>query len=286
MPSLATPLYPTFGCLVRAPKDLTGRNLQEGAPALESLDEDEVRSLFLTHGLVLFRGFKTSLDSFTTFSERLCESFLTHRNKTHRISLSDDGTIVTANTGPGHLWLHGEMYYLPIGQRPDVLWLYCSTPPEKDCGGETTVLDGILFLQELSAAARTCFESQRIVYPKPKHLKRDKSSPFPSYANAVCRTRHAEKAFINSILNRYQYVDGLTDPTMVHFEDGSKISEAILSELLATSERLAHYINWKAGDVVMLDNTWILHGRRAFTGPRVIATRMANLRPKRAVWRR
>ncbi len=65
---------------------------------------------------------------------------------------------------------------------------------------------------------------------------------------------------------------------MVHFEDGSPIRDEILTELRAAGERLQECLEWQAGDMVMLDNSWIMHGRRAFSGPRDIVTRMANLR--------
>ena len=273
----AKPLYGTFGCMVEAaPQRANGPEGDE----LFDLDANRVRSLFATHGLVLFRGFPTSIDAFRAFSDRLCDRFRSHSNVAQRIPLSEDGTVVTANQGLGEVLLHGEMYYLPEEQRPDVLWLYCHKPPATGAGGETTLADGVLLLQKLSPATRACFESKRIVYPRKKKAGANgDEATIGTVTYAVSRTRRGKQAFINSILNRYQHVGGRVEhPSMVHFEDGSLLPDEILRELLTTTELWQERLEWQAGDMVMLDNSWIMHGRRAFSGPRDVVTRMANLR--------
>jgi alpha-ketoglutarate-dependent taurine dioxygenase len=46
------------------------------------------------------------------------------------------------------------------------------------------------------------------------------------------------------------------------FADGSILPEAVWDELAWLTERLTVEVAWRAGDVLMLDNTRILHGRR------------------------
>jgi alpha-ketoglutarate-dependent taurine dioxygenase len=270
-------LYPTFGCLVEV-GPITADD-KDGADLL-ALDINWVRSLFKAHGLILFRGFATSMHVFRAFSEQLCEKFRSHSNVTQRIPMSEDGTVVTTNLGLGKVLLHGEMYYLSEERRPNVLWFYCSRPPVKGSGGETTFVDATLLLERLSPATTRCFEHKRIVYPKDGKPGADgNGSTKSTVTNAISWTRHGERAFINSILNRYQHVGGRSrHPSMVHFEDGSPIPDEIIAELQAASERLEESLEWQAGDVVMVDNSWIMHGRRAFSGPREVVTRMANLR--------
>jgi alpha-ketoglutarate-dependent taurine dioxygenase len=62
----------------------------------------------------------------------------------------------------------------------------------------------------------------------------------------------------------------------VEFEDGSEISDAILQEIHEVGSRITLDLRWQAKDFVMVDNTRVLHGRRAFQGKRVIATRIAS----------
>ena len=38
-----------------------------------------------------------------------------------------------------------------------------------------------------------------------------------------------------------------------------------MEELNQIAERITTNINWKKGDILMIDNTRIMHGRRAFT---------------------
>jgi alpha-ketoglutarate-dependent taurine dioxygenase len=42
------------------------------------------------------------------------------------------------------------------------------------------------------------------------------------------------------------------------------ITDDIVSEINKIAERLITEISWQKGDILMLDNTRIMHGRRAF----------------------
>ncbi|MDJ0688013.1 MAG: TauD/TfdA family dioxygenase [Xenococcaceae cyanobacterium MO_188.B32] len=53
-------------------------------------------------------------------------------------------------------------------------------------------------------------------------------------------------------------------PKIVSFEDGSEIDDEIMSELNEIAEKITAEISWKKGDILMVDNTRIMHGRRAF----------------------
>jgi len=63
----------------------------------------------------------------------------------------------------------------------------------------------------------------------------------------------------------------------VEWEDGLSISDDVLQEISDAGSRITRNVNWELGSVVMVDNTSVLHGRRAFQGKRVVATRIASV---------
>ena len=64
-------------------------------------------------------------------------------------------------------------------------------------------------------------------------------------------------------------------PMVVRMEDGTKVPSAVFDDLRETFERLTVDVTWHQGDVLLVDNTRLLHGRRAATDPkRDIVVRM------------
>ena len=50
----------------------------------------------------------------------------------------------------------------------------------------------------------------------------------------------------------------------LHLTIQSEISDELMDELNGIAERITTNIDWKKGDILMIDNTRIMHGRRAF----------------------
>jgi len=68
---------------------------------------------------------------------------------------------------------------------------------------------------------------------------------------------------------------------VVRWEDGSRIDPAILKQISKACGRNEVPISWQTGDILMVDNRSILHGRRASSGrDRKILVRMGSLRNK------
>jgi alpha-ketoglutarate-dependent taurine dioxygenase len=64
-------------------------------------------------------------------------------------------------------------------------------------------------------------------------------------------------------------------PMVVRMEDDSEIPDDVITEALQVADQLTVEVTWQAGDVLMIDNTRILHGRRAYDGrERAIYVRM------------
>ena len=78
----------------------------------------------------------------------------------------------------------------------------------------------------------------------------------------------------------YQFLPGRADipdykqPTHAYYGDGSDIEPAVLQHLLATTWECAVGFKWKKGDLLVLDNLAVQHGRLGFKGERKILVYM------------
>jgi alpha-ketoglutarate-dependent taurine dioxygenase len=64
-------------------------------------------------------------------------------------------------------------------------------------------------------------------------------------------------------------------PRNVLYGDGTPIEDAALSEIRAVLEEEKRIFPWREGDVLMLDNMLVAHGREPFRGSRSVAVAMA-----------
>lgn len=64
-------------------------------------------------------------------------------------------------------------------------------------------------------------------------------------------------------------------PTHAFFEDGSAIPEDLLAEIRARMWQSATFVPWQVGDLLMLDNRSVAHGRNHYTGERLLYVAMA-----------
>jgi alpha-ketoglutarate-dependent taurine dioxygenase len=64
-------------------------------------------------------------------------------------------------------------------------------------------------------------------------------------------------------------------PNNTYYGDGADIEPAVLDELRAAYEAETVVIPWQEGDIMMLDNMLVAHGREPYTPPRQIVVGMA-----------
>ncbi|WP_416136205.1 TauD/TfdA family dioxygenase [Aquabacterium sp. A7-Y] len=64
-------------------------------------------------------------------------------------------------------------------------------------------------------------------------------------------------------------------PRNVYYGDGSPLEEQALDEVRGVLDETSVHFPWQQGDVLMLDNMLVAHGRRPFTGPRRVVVAMA-----------
>lgn len=68
--------------------------------------------------------------------------------------------------------------------------------------------------------------------------------------------------------------DPLDLPRNVYYGDGSPLEDSALAEIRAVLDACTVRFPWQAGDVLLLDNMLVAHGRATFTGPRQIVVAM------------
>jgi alpha-ketoglutarate-dependent taurine dioxygenase len=72
-------------------------------------------------------------------------------------------------------------------------------------------------------------------------------------------------------------------PRNAFYGDGSPIESSILDEIRNVYDRSAVIFPWHLGDILMLDNFLVSHGRQPFVGPRNILVAMAELYTNQAI---
>lgn len=198
--------------------------------------------------------------------------------------------------------LHSDRSYTKT--QPPLMWFYCVQPAKEI--GETILCDGVGLYEEFSSDTRNFLSKNPIKYIRNypdgewqlwaksesiEGVRRycdendlvltvnpDKSITTESTKMAVVKPRWTEHtAFVNSILIVQWQEDAMSsNRSIVRMHDGSRIPEDILAEIRGTSDRLTREVSWKPGQIAMVDNTRMLHGRREFNDRnREIYVRMA-----------
>ncbi len=247
------------------------------------LDQQAIIDLFKSSGVLLFRGFEADVNTFTEFSNSLSTNFLDYSGGVfNRRVINNNQTVLSVNDFKDEIKLHGEMYYQKI--QPLMLWFFCATPPVEK--GETIICDAQQFFKELSESMKVLFNQKKLKYVsywnKEGWQKRYKTTDLKvvkeTCANNGTQVKVNEDESINLEYmcpaiypsrdgNHPTFIGSLLpakkiDPNIVNFDDGSEITDDIMSELYQIGEKITTEIAWQKGDILMIDNTRIMHGRR------------------------
>lgn len=80
--------------------------------------------------------------------------------------------------------------------------------------------------------------------------------------------------WVNHILASLLYMNDSTKQYEILFEDGSHIPREVIYEIYDVLDEKTIRFDWQQGDVLLLDNKKMLHGRAPYTGPRRILVTM------------
>ncbi|MFY2558177.1 TauD/TfdA family dioxygenase [Corallococcus terminator] len=262
---------------------------REGHKDILELPTDEVIELFKSAGLVIFRGFTTGPQVMHDFAGRFSTRF--NRDRLRPVVPGSDGYVQLVTEGMGYVEPHAEQANSPF--RPDALWFCCSVPAAE--GGETLAWDGVRLWEKLSPELKQLFRGKKLRFfqrysldkwqrfmgegasladvqstldKKPGvsyYVSPDDSIYLEYVCSAVVQTRYGgQEAFANSLLSERKNTLG----ELMSFDDGSPISDTIVSEILEAMEELEEPLSWHPGDLAFIDNSRYLHGRNAYTDPR------------------
>lgn len=283
---IASPEGKDFGCLV----------LNRNGGDIFDISPQKVIRLFKRHGALLFRNFEMdSGNIFRAFSDKFGRDFVTYPG-VKRDSVSEDSTVQTAVKGEGSISLHQEMSYLPFPFCPEICCFYCQQPPV--ISGQTILCDGTQVVPFLSKSARKFLKREPLKYEMTftieqclTFLRTDTLQKFTDileehslndiftlsddgvstsyHTSAFTLTKFGRKKALVKPLNNFGRDLGV--PVL---EDGSKLPDDLYDELEDITGRLTVDINWQKGDVLLFDNTRVMHGRRTVEdNQRLIYTR-------------
>ncbi len=99
------------------------------------------------------------------------------------------------------------------------------------------------------------------------------TAPLPVIRNS----RDGREVFFNQLIAAFcGWQDSRNNARKsISFGDGSEIPTADMERAVALSEDIVFDTPWQTGDVVLLDNFLVMHGRRPFTGTRKVLAALA-----------
>jgi alpha-ketoglutarate-dependent taurine dioxygenase len=275
--------------------DQGGLIVEASLAGLLDLDPAAVRSWVEAYGAVLFRSFDVDVSSLVGFTDLFLKAVRIHGEPSRR-PITEDATLLEVSPGSGPIELHSELAITP--NRPDLLWFYCIAAAP--AGGETLLCDGIRAWNALRPETRTLFTTKKLLYVThilPGSLKRqwpdltheeavrrlasvrregstvklsDEGGELRYVTSAAMPTRWGHQlAFANSITGPYG-----RSRKWIGFDGMEPIPDEVMAEVRAVHEQESFEVKLQAGDVIMIDNSRFMHGRRSFTGQRSLCVRM------------
>lgn len=277
-----------FGTIVEAAK----------GEAIDDLDLDLLFKTFRERGVLLMRGFPVYEGILNRFASRFGGAFVSH-GAPGRTSIDATSFVHQPDPGMHSINLHSELGYFPVF--PDTIWFQCLTPPA--AAGETVICDGVALWESIDEEYRSLFRARRLRYTglwaapvwqrywqvddveklkaklsKLENVRYSVSDDHLYYeyvVSALKRTAHCgQEAFANSLIHYYS--SGMK--RCVAFEDGERIPDALIDHLLARSKPLTEAVTWQGNDILMIDNSRVMHGRNAHSDPqRKLCALMASI---------
>ncbi|SLM65147.1 MULTISPECIES: TauD/TfdA family dioxygenase [Dickeya] len=248
-----------------------------------------------THGYLILRGFRHSI---AEFSERVRST--SSRISLDPARSFDGDTAQKVDAGYDKVGLHCENGNSPFW--PDLCWFYCQKAPEYGsqttvCDGKA-VFDQMTPAQRERFLSQDIVYSRRVDEKKWKtyalhalageqdapdsietitleHLRsvaqQDSGIRIELLDDGAIRYKFQTPAIIGSRVNPQEtrnFANSIFGPSnnyeapVITFTDGSPIPDTLLAEMDTLCENLTFDIGWQQGDIVLIDNTRVMHGRR------------------------
>lgn len=241
-------------------------------------------------GWALFRGFEHNLDIFNQVVSNFCHKLTFDPARKFSSNMSqkvDAGTLA--------IGLHTENGNTPFP--PHIVAFY--SQKSALTGSQTTLCDGVSFYHSLPEPLQKRFSypiSVTRTLPKElwqtyvanehpelapgqeinfQHLQ-DVLNMVPGQSGKLNAQGELEYSLVVSPLQikngKIAFANALLGPSFNYekpsyqFADGSYVSQSELDLLAAYAEEHTYELQWQDGDIILIDNTRIMHGRRAIEG--------------------
>lgn len=262
--------------------------------SLSGLQRVDLLERLAQHGAVLLRGFETDLGKFSELVERVTPKTAIDPARdffAKNVQLVDSGT--------SEIGLHCENGTTPLV--PNVVWFFCERAAE--FGSQTTLCDGIEVWKSLSPEAQALLLTRPVRFSR--NVKRDLwvkyvkhhfahlafseeisqemlDGVFGSIPGAVARINADGSLFLSQAVyaahptfwsSEIAFANSIFTPShnyeapQISFDNDGPIPNWLLEECREKSSGLTTEIPWKAGDIILIDNTRVMHGRRQITDP-------------------
>jgi alpha-ketoglutarate-dependent taurine dioxygenase len=285
--------------------------------ALEQADTRAVRALLEQQGAVLLRGFETTVEGFAALGRALCATSVFNESPNREL-LEQGVQIQSVDLGGDPFPLHPELAREPW--RPDLAMFACLDPPS--VGGQTNICDGIAIAENLPQDLQREFAGKRLFYIRtaspaalrhwlgtdrpddalmaappeacPYWFRRTPGGIVRGFTRPVLEPTlfDPRPAFANFLLFARDYLRMTRMPLL----EGKPFADETVDTSRGVARSLTYSHRWQQGDVVLLDNSRFMHGRKAIADPgeRRIATYFGYLQgidrregePPDPVWRR
>ena len=265
-------------------------------PAQSALSQDilsQVNRYLSTDGWALLRGFTMDMSIFSDLIASLCKTITFDPARQN----SDKNT-QKVDAGLGPIGLHIENGNTPIC--PDIVAFYSAMAAFE--GSQTTVCDGQKIFESFTESQKSRYtQSMTVTRTLPEALwKRYLANEHPAIDEPEQVTMEHVLQFKAAIPNQdftlnedgsleyrmtlppvrssvladgHGFANAILGPShnyekpVYQFEDGSFISDEEIAQLKIIAEQHTVEINWQDGDVAIIDNTRVMHGRRAIKDP-------------------
>lgn len=267
-------------------------NILRPTRASREIDDGAIAALreqLARDGWGLLRGFELDMARFSALTARLCPRITFDPAREYSEAHTQK---VDAGTGP--IGLHIENGNTPVC--PDIVLFYSARAAFE--GSQTTICDGRELAARFDADRRARWSQPVTVrrrlpealwkrylaneHPALSHPDEVREEHILQFQAAIpnqsfslnpdgsldymlrispirASTLSGGAGFANAILGpSHNY-----DPPLYAFADGTAVESDEIEAIRAIAEGCTHEINWQDGDVAVIDNTRVMHGRRA-----------------------
>jgi alpha-ketoglutarate-dependent taurine dioxygenase len=246
-------------------------------------------------GWVLLRGFNTNLNKFSQLLQQFCQQLTFDPAREFA-----DKSSQRVNAGKEPVGLHIENGNTPFP--PNYVGFYSAKSAES--GSQTTICDGRAIFRNMSIELQEKWQQGVTVSRQlPANLWRKyvaAQHPNVNAANEVNEKHLADfiavnpnqRGSINSDgsldyeldiqpclydeseeqLSEIAFANAILGPSFNYekptytFFDGEQVSDLIIEQTADLAEKYTYEVSWQNGDVVLIDNKRVMHGRRAIHG--------------------